>query len=80
MSGGKEQSASPSVNANSVGNTRVLPVRIDEVYTLAEFQQRTRMSRSAIRSARRRGLRVTQCGKRCYVAGSDWVAFLAKLN
>jgi hypothetical protein len=59
---------------------RVLPVRADEVYTLAEFQQRTRMSRAALRAARRRGLRVTQCGKRCYVAGSDWIAFLAALT
>lgn len=80
MNGGKESSAASSVDASSLGNARVLPVRIDEVYTLAEFQQRTRMSRSAIRAARRRGLRVTQCGRRCYVAGSDWVAFLAKLN
>jgi len=59
---------------------RTLPIRIDEVYTLAEFQHRTRMSRSALRAARRRGLRVNQCGKRCYVVGADWAAFLAKPN
>jgi hypothetical protein len=59
---------------------RTLPIRIDEVYTLAEFQKRTRMSRSAMRAARRRGLRVNQCGKRCYVVGADWATFLAKPN
>jgi len=59
---------------------RTLPIRIDEVYTLKEFQHRTLMSRAAIRAARMRGLRVNQCGKRCYVAGADWAAFLAKPN
>jgi hypothetical protein len=69
-----------SLRPGTAGAVSVPPVRVDEVYTLAEFQQRTRMSRSAVRSARRRGLRVTQCGKRCYVAGADWVAFLAHLG
>jgi len=83
MSHGPDGISASVGKAQSVSNeltTGVLPVRADEVYTLAEFQQRTRMSRSAIRAARRRGLRVTQCGKRCYVAGSDWIAFLSGLN
>lgn len=55
---------------------RTLPIRIDEVYTLAEFQQRTGLGRNGIRAARRRGLPVRQCGRNKYVAGNDWATFL----
>ncbi len=55
---------------------RALPIRIDEVYTLAEFQLRTGLGRSGIRAARRRGLPIRQCGRNKYVAGVDWAGFL----
>ena len=52
------------------------PIRIDEVYTLAEFQRRTGLGRNGIRAARKRGLPVRQCGRNKYVTGSDWAGFL----
>jgi hypothetical protein len=55
---------------------RALPIRIDEVYTLAEFQRRTGLGRNGIRAARRRGLPVRRCGRNHYVAGADWAGFL----
>jgi hypothetical protein len=60
-------------------NTRTdnaLPIRLDEVYTLAEFQRRTGLGRNGIRAARKRGLPVRQCGRNKYVAGADWAGFL----
>lgn len=59
---------------------RTLPIRIDEVYTLAEFQQRTGLGRNGIRAARRRGLPVRQCGRNKYVTGSDWAGFLREVG
>jgi hypothetical protein len=53
-----------------------LPIRIDEVYTLKEFQQRTGLKRNGMRTARRRGLPVRQCGRNRYVVGAEWVEFL----
>ncbi len=53
-----------------------LPIRTDEVYTLAEFQRRTGLGRHGIRAARRRGLPVRRCGRNHYVAGADWAEFL----
>jgi hypothetical protein len=56
--------------------TAASPIRIDEVYTLAEFQRRTGLKRNAMRTARRRGLPVRQCGRNKYVVGAEWVTFL----
>lgn len=52
------------------------PIRIDEVYTLAEFQRRTGLKRNGMRTARRHGLPVRQCGRNRYVVGAEWVEFL----
>jgi hypothetical protein len=52
------------------------PIRVDEVYTLADFQKRTGLGRAGIRAARRRGLPVRQCGRNRYVSGADWAEFL----
>lgn len=57
---------------------RTLPIRIDEVYTLAEFQRRAGLGRAGVRTARKRGLPVKQCGRNRYVAGADWAEFLQK--
>lgn len=55
-----------------------LPIRIDEVYTLAEFQHRAGLGRHGIRAARKRGLPISKCGRNRYVAGADWAEFLRK--
>ncbi len=55
-----------------------LPVRIDEVYTLTDFKQRTGLGKEGIRTARKKGLRICKCGRNRYVTGSDWFAFLSQ--
>lgn len=52
------------------------PIRIDEIYPLAEFRKRTGLGRAAIRSARRKGLRISKHGRNRYVSGLDWAEFL----
>lgn len=47
-------------------------------YTVAEFRRRTGMAQYAFRQARANGLRVVAVGKKRYVLGADWLAFLAK--
>jgi hypothetical protein len=56
--------------------TRAMPIRIDEVYTLSEFQRRTGLGRNGIRAARRRGLPVHKCGRNKYITGAEWAGFL----
>ena len=51
-------------------------IRVDVVYPLAEFMQRARLDKSAMRTARRRGLRVRYVGRRGYVSGAEWQRFL----
>lgn len=46
------------------------------VYTLPEFQARMGMSKWAMRSARRNGLKVRRVGKRGYILGKDAIAFI----
>jgi hypothetical protein len=51
-------------------------IRVDVVYPLAEFMQRARLDKAAMRTARRRGLRVRYVGRRGYVSGAEWQRFL----
>ncbi|REJ92495.1 MAG: hypothetical protein DWQ35_12080 [Planctomycetota bacterium] len=51
-------------------------ISILETYTLDEARRRLRWTESSMRSARRRGLRLLQCGKRKYVTGREIVRFL----
>jgi hypothetical protein len=44
------------------------------VYTLAELQARTKLGTWALRSLRRRGLRVIRFGGRGFVRGADFIA------
>jgi hypothetical protein len=60
----------------SVRKAVAQPIRIDEIYSLAEFQRRTGLKRAGIRSARRRGLRICKAGRNRYVSGLDWAEFL----
>ncbi|HEV2972372.1 MAG TPA: hypothetical protein VGY55_20530 [Pirellulales bacterium] len=47
-----------------------------EVYTLEEAKRRMRWTDSALRAAKRRGLRLLGCGKRRYVTGREIIRFL----
>lgn len=49
-------------------------------YELGEFSRRTRLGTWALRQARRSGLRVCTVGSRRFVLGSDWLAYLARIE
>jgi hypothetical protein len=51
-------------------------IRVDVVYPLAEFMQRARLDKAAMRTARRRGLRVRYVGRRGYVSGAEFLRWL----
>ena len=51
-------------------------ISANEIYALDEARRRLRWTESAMRAARRRGLRLVRCGKRRYVTGAELVRFL----
>ena len=51
-----------------------------ETYTIDEARARLRWTDSALRAAKRRGLRLLKCGKRSYVTGDEIRRFLESLN
>jgi len=51
-------------------------IRADAAYPLPIFQDRTGLSRWAIRQARAKGLRTAKVGRRRFVRGNDWIEFL----
>ena len=55
-------------------------IAADELYTLEEAKRRLRWTASALRSAKRRGLRVLVCGKRHYITGKELIRFLEAIN
>lgn len=62
----------------SLRNTSTPGVISDgESYTLREFSARTGLARYAIAQARKNGLPVIEIGKKRFVRGQDWHAFLA---
>ena len=50
-----------------------------ETYTIAEAKARLGWTDSALRAAKRRGLRLLTCGKRRYVTGEELRRFLESL-
>lgn len=51
-------------------------IKAGAVYTLPEFMGRTGFSKSAMREARRKGLKVRRIGKRGFVLGKDAIEFI----
>jgi hypothetical protein len=51
-------------------------ISASELYALDEARRRLRWTESAMRAARRRGLRLLRCGKRRYVTGAELIRFL----
>ena len=68
----------PTPLRGPAGPRHSLPIHVDEIYTLAEFQRRTGLGRHGVRAARRRGLSIGKCGRNSYVAGADWADYLHK--
>ena len=52
------------------------PVEADVLYPLADFKARTGLGEFAMRTARRRGLKVTYAGNRGFVLGRDFLDYL----
>jgi hypothetical protein len=65
----KEQSRPASVRS-------LQAMREDEVVPLTELEARLGLGPSAIRMARRQGLKVHRIGRRKFVIGRDLIAFL----
>lgn len=51
-------------------------ISLNSAYRLDEAKRRLGMSEHAMRQARRRGLKVRYVGRRGYLLGRDWLAFL----
>lgn len=51
-------------------------VREDEIVPVADLEVRLGLGPSAIRTARRQGLKVRRIGRRKFVLGRDLIAFL----
>lgn len=59
------------------GTVELGPIAANACYPLPVFRALTGLSKSAVRQARRNGLLVRKVGRREYVRGSDWDAYLA---
>ena len=55
-------------------------ISVHELYTLEESKRRLRWTESALRTARRRGLKLLSCGKRKYLSGKEIFRFLEELQ
>ena len=51
-----------------------------EIYTVEEAKARLRWSDSALRAAKRKGLKLMACGKRRYISGREIFRFLKSLE
>lgn len=51
-------------------------IRSDDVYPLSIFQKLSGLGAHAVRQARKKGLRVRDCGNRSYILGIDFYRFL----
>ncbi len=67
---------------NDAGNRSPTPgvVSLHEIYAITEARRRLGWTESALRAARRRGLRLLTCGKRRYVTGQEILRFLEDIN
>ena len=73
-----DQAGSYRTRSSQAGQSFHSPgvISLLEVYTIAEAKSRLRWSDSALRAAKRRGLRLLLCGKRRYVTGREILRFL----
>lgn len=60
--------------------TRPGVIRSDEVYTVREFKLRAGLGDFSYREIRAAGLRVRKVGRKLYVIGRDFLAFLDRQN
>jgi hypothetical protein len=55
-------------------------IRIDVSYDLQTFKRTAGLSDWAMRQARRNGLRLRKVGRKVFVRGSDWDAYLQSVE
>jgi hypothetical protein len=55
-------------------------VAANEMYTLGEIKQRLGLGAHALRTARRRGLRILHIGRSDFVLGKDLIQFAQEMN
>ncbi len=53
-------------------------IRADESYTQAEFKKRAGLGEHAFKQVRRDGLTIIAVGKKRYIRGVDWLAYLER--
>jgi hypothetical protein len=66
--------------ATATAKGQLGPISDHETYPVSVFMRLTGLSKWAMRSARSAGLVVRTVGKRRYVRGADWSAFLATIE
>ena len=59
-----------------VGSSQSGVISILELYAIDEARRRLRWTESALRAAKRRGLRILRSGKRHFVTGRELIRFL----
>lgn len=55
------------------------PIQAGAVYRLSELQRRMGIERDALRSAKKKGLRIRKLGTKKYVLGDDFIEFMESL-
>jgi hypothetical protein len=55
-------------------------IRADVTYPIETFLQRAGLTKSSLREARRRGLKSYRVGKRTFVHGADFLAFITQVG
>ena len=66
--------------ATATAAPRLGAISDNETYPVSVFMRLSGLSKWAMRSARRNGLIVRTVGKRKFVRGADWSAFLATIK
>jgi hypothetical protein len=56
------------------------PICPEQVYPLALFLRLTGLSNCALREAQKCGLRTTKVGRRRFISGREWHAYLERLE
>lgn len=72
--------ATPPSATPSRQQPRLGTIQANAAYPLPVFSRLTGMKATALRSARRAGLRVCDAGGRRWIIGSDWLAYLDRIN
>lgn len=56
------------------------PIIPGAVYSLDEFRRITKLGQHALRTARKRGLKIYRCGGRGFIIADSWIQFLQDTN